>query len=118
MLFRSATSAGAWSITLAWDAPTKNADGTPLTDLQGYRVYMHTAPIPDNKGNATLIAEVPAGQDMMVVDTGAPAGVYYWRVSAIDTSGNESALSNEESRDLSDLMPPEPVRVRIEGVTR
>jgi hypothetical protein len=28
--------------TLTWDAPTTNADGTPLTDLAGYRIYYGT----------------------------------------------------------------------------
>ena len=27
------------SVTLAWDAPTTNLDGTPLTALAGYKVY-------------------------------------------------------------------------------
>ena len=27
------------SVTLSWDSPTTNEDGTPLTDLGGYRVY-------------------------------------------------------------------------------
>jgi ABC-type glycerol-3-phosphate transport system substrate-binding protein len=31
------------SATLTWDAPTTNVDGTPLTDLAGYKVYYGTA---------------------------------------------------------------------------
>ncbi|UCE70748.1 MAG: fibronectin type III domain-containing protein, partial [Nitrospiraceae bacterium] len=27
------------SVTLSWDAPTTNLDGTPLTYLAGYKVY-------------------------------------------------------------------------------
>ena len=29
----------AQNTTLTWDAPTTNADGTPLTDLKGYKVF-------------------------------------------------------------------------------
>ena len=29
---------------LSWDAPEQNADGSPLTDLAGYRVYWGTSP--------------------------------------------------------------------------
>ena len=29
-------------VTLSWDPPTTNADGTPLTDLAGYKVYYGT----------------------------------------------------------------------------
>jgi hypothetical protein len=28
--------------TLSWDPPTTNVDGTPLTDLAGYKVYYGT----------------------------------------------------------------------------
>jgi ABC-type glycerol-3-phosphate transport system substrate-binding protein len=31
------------SATLTWDAPTTNVDGTPLTDLAGYKVYYGTS---------------------------------------------------------------------------
>ncbi|MFQ5610302.1 MAG: putative Ig domain-containing protein, partial [Woeseiaceae bacterium] len=27
------------SVTVSWTAPTLNADGTPLVDLAGYRIY-------------------------------------------------------------------------------
>ena len=45
-----ALNAEAASVTLAWTEPTTNADGTRLTDLAGYRVYLGTAvppPCPD-----------------------------------------------------------------------
>lgn len=29
------------SVTLNWQAPTENTDGTPLTDLAGFRIYAH-----------------------------------------------------------------------------
>ena len=35
--------ADAAQIKLAWDPPTKNADGTPLTDLSGYKIYWGTS---------------------------------------------------------------------------
>ncbi len=36
---KQAVTAFAGTITLAWDAPTTNTDGTPLTDLAGYKIY-------------------------------------------------------------------------------
>ena len=39
----NASSAFAGTATLSWDAPTTNADGTPLTDLAGYKVYYGTS---------------------------------------------------------------------------
>ena len=35
----NASSAFSGTATPSWDAPTTNADGTPLTDLAGYKVY-------------------------------------------------------------------------------
>src|SRR5262245_28486086 len=37
-----AGSVNAASVTLNWTAPTTNADGTALTDLSGYRIYLAT----------------------------------------------------------------------------
>src|SRR4030042_1896878 len=54
-LFLLVGSAFAVDFTLSWDAPTTNADGTPLTDLAGYKVYYGTASgtygTPINVGN-------------------------------------------------------------------
>jgi hypothetical protein len=38
---------------LSWDAPTTNADGTPLTDLTGYKIYSGTG-----TGNYTQTIDV------------------------------------------------------------
>jgi len=32
------------SVSLSWSAPAQNADGTPLQDLAGYRIYYSQAP--------------------------------------------------------------------------
>ena len=42
-LVASAPSVDAASVTLSWTAPTTNADGTALTDLSGYRIYLATS---------------------------------------------------------------------------
>lgn len=78
--------------TLTWDAPTTNTDGTPLTDLAGYKVYwgvvsgVYTA----NKdvGNVT---SVNIAQTMALT----PRGNYCFAVTAYDVELNESAYSNE-----------------------
>src|SRR5689334_159450 len=31
------------SVSLTWNAPTTNADGSPLTDLSSYRIYLGTS---------------------------------------------------------------------------
>ncbi len=78
------------SVTLTWDAPTTNADGTPLTDLAGYKIYYRTSsgsygtPIDVSYENATNYT----------VDS-LSSGTWCFVVTAYDTSLNESDYSNE-----------------------
>lgn len=58
------------AVTLAWDAPTENANGTPLTDLAGYKVfYRYTKEALDGTENGTVGYE-PPGQETVY---GSPA---------------------------------------------
>ncbi len=83
---------GSSGVTLRWVAPTTNTDETPLTDLAGYIVYYGTfsGNYPDsvNVGNVTEISRNPS------------SGKWCFAVTAFDTSGNESDLSNEECIDI------------------
>jgi hypothetical protein len=84
------------SVTIAWDAPTTNADGTPLTDLAGYRIYFGTAS-PLTVDNST---SVDAGNVTEFRVTGLEAGTYYFAVSAVDSNGNASSFSDEVSAEV------------------
>jgi hypothetical protein len=77
------------AMTLNWVAPTENVDGTPLTDLQSYRVYYGTSS--RNYGDAVPVADPTASS----VEITAPSGDYYVAMTALDAEGNESAYSNE-----------------------
>ncbi len=85
------TAGNGGTINLAWDAPTTNVDGTPLTDLAGYKVYVGTAPgtygTSGNVGNVTtyILSGLTSGQ------------TYYIAVTAYDSDNNESDYSNEVS---------------------
>jgi len=94
------------SVTVAWDQTTTNADGTPCTDLAGYKIYYDT----DGSGapyNGTGITEgdspisVPVASladptNPQFVLSGLGSGItYYITVTSYDTSGNESGYSNE-----------------------
>jgi len=74
--------------TLSWDAPTANADGTPLTDLAGYKIYYGTSP-------GVYSAIVDAGNSTTYVVKNLTRGTYYFTVTAYNTSGNESSFSGE-----------------------
>ena len=84
--------------TLAWDAPTSNANGSPVTDLAGYKIYYGTVPgnytASINVGNVTSVP-------VTTLSSAVPApGLYYIAVTAYDTVGNESAYSNEIIKSL------------------
>ena len=90
--------ADAASVGLNWTAPTTNANGTPLKDLAGYRVYLGTAAPtcpggPFHSVSSSTSAPAP-GQTVSRRVTGlTAAATYFVRVTAVDTSGNESACS-------------------------
>lgn len=74
---------------LGWIAPTENVDGTPLTDLAGFKVYYGSSSRTYDDSTAMLPA------DQLQIELALPAGEYYFAVTAIDDEGNESAYSNE-----------------------
>ena len=97
------------SIPLAWMAPTTNADGSPLTDLAGYKLHYDTTGRGQNASYVyanTIDIGMPscsavAGGTECHYDTpdfgGAPGTSYYLTVTGYDKASppNESAYSNE-----------------------
>ncbi len=82
------TSIQTQDVTLSWDAPTTNADGTPLTDLAGYRVYF-------GQGSGKYRYKNDVGNVRVCTIGGLTSGTWCFVVTAYDTSGNESDYSNE-----------------------
>lgn len=82
----------AGSLTLSWAPPMQNADGTPLTDLAGYRIRWGT----QSGDHPNLKVVDNSGVSNFVIEGLAP-GNYFFTVSAVDTSNNESQASNEAS---------------------
>ena len=84
------------SATLSWTAPTSRVDGSPLTNLAGYRifygrmsgVYDYEIAI-DNPGVATYVVE-----DLV-------SGDWFFTLAAYDADGLESDRSNEVVREIS-----------------
>jgi hypothetical protein len=77
----------AWPLrtfTLAWAPPTQNIDGTALTDLQGYYIYVGDAP------DAMLpLYYMTAASPTIVLGYNGP-GLRYFAVSAVNWDGIES----------------------------
>lgn len=76
------------SATVIWNAPTTNADGTPLTDLAGFRVLYGTDP---NQLAQTL--EIPGAQQRSVSVEDLQPATYYFAVKAYTASAQESPAS-------------------------
>lgn len=81
------------SATLSWTPPTRNADGSTLRNLAGYRIVYGTS---RNALNRTIEVKNP-GISTYVVENLSP-GTYYFGVKAFTSSGTESALSNIASK--------------------
>ena len=80
------------TVTLSWQPPTENADGTQLVDLKGYKVHYGSA----SKSYSEVIQVANSGLTTYVVDN-LQAGTYYFAVTAYNSAGGESALSGEVS---------------------
>lgn len=87
------TQVGAGQATVSWTAPTTNTDGSPLTNLAGYKVLYGTSA--ENLNQQIQIAN--AGISTHVVDN-LNAGTYYFGVKAYNSSGLDSDLSNIVSK--------------------
>jgi hypothetical protein len=95
-----ATNSQAANVNLSW-SPSTDAD------LAGYSVYYGTA-------SRTYGTPVNVGLVSAYTLTGFNAGTYYFAVTAYDSSGNESAFSNEASRTITST--PDTTAPVISGV--
>jgi Fibronectin type III domain len=78
-------------IHLSWELPTTKADGTPSTDIAGYKVYYGLT------SRAYDFIKTVSNQTTYAVSGLEPGRTYYFAVTAYDASGNESDLSAEVS---------------------
>jgi hypothetical protein len=77
------------TMSLSWIAPSENVDGSPLTDLSGYRVYY--GEVSRNYPDMTEVSDPNTTNTSIAL----PSGDYYVVMTALDEEGNESAYSNE-----------------------
>ena len=83
----------AGSATVRWQANTE-------PDLQEYRVYTGTS-------SRTYGTPVPVGKVTSYTINDLEEGItYYFAVTAVDTSGNESGFSQEVSKTIPDIHAP------------
>lgn len=82
------------SVNLAWQPPAENEDGSPLTDLSGYRIYYGSF---SRDYNDSIVVN---DADATEWDVELTSGEYYIAMTAFDVQGNESAYSNEIVRSI------------------
>lgn len=77
---------GSDSFTVSWVPPTKNTDGSTLTDLKGYKVYYSTSQAMSNNQRIDVVS--PASN--VVIGPGLAPATYWVVVSAYNVAGVES----------------------------
>lgn len=83
------------SATLSWQAPSTRTDGSPLTNLAGYRIRYGTS-----AGNYPNLIGIPNGGLTSAVIENLPPSTYYFVISAYDTTGAESVNSSPVSKTI------------------
>lgn len=78
---------------LVWEPPTENTDGSPLTNLAGYRIVYGSSA----QRLTQTIQLTNAGLSAYVVENLAP-GTYYFAIRAYASNGAESSDSNVVAR--------------------
>lgn len=79
--------------TLTWTAPTTNVDGTPITDLGGYKLYWSSVSGVYDGTKVKDVGNVLTANTLTSV--GVLKGNWCFVITAYDTTGNESDFSNE-----------------------
>jgi hypothetical protein len=97
LVLLTAVSARAATVTLDWEAVTRNADATPIADLAGYRVFLATYSLQSmTTGQAMAsgtVTKVAAGNALTRAVTLNEGTTYYFRLTALDNAGNQSGFS-------------------------
>ena len=81
------------SATLTWSAPTRNRDGSALTDLSGFRILYGT-----NAGALTQSVQINNPSVSTYVVENLSAGTWYFSLRALSASGQSSIPTNVVSR--------------------
>jgi len=83
---------GPGRIALHWNAPTRNTDDTAIEDLAGYRIRYGTS-----SGVYTQSVEIGIATTTTIQNL-TSGTIYFFTVSALNSSGEESDPSNEASK--------------------
>ena len=84
------------SAKLSWLAPSQNTDGTPLTDISGYHVYVGNDP-----NSLATVLDVADGSATSYTVNKLTPGTWYFAISAYTNDGVEGELSSVGSKTIA-----------------
>jgi hypothetical protein len=84
------------NVSLSWQAPTQNTNGSALENLGGYIIHYGTA----SKQYTSQITITNPGSTSYVVES-LPAGTYYFSMTATTSAGVQSGPSAEAHTTIS-----------------
>jgi len=81
-------------VTLSWRPPTENTDGSELTDLTGFKVYYG-----ESENELTQTISIDSATTLAkVIENLTIEKTYYFAVTAVNSLGIESEMSNITSK--------------------
>ncbi|MFQ6021395.1 MAG: fibronectin type III domain-containing protein [Acidiferrobacterales bacterium] len=83
------------SVTLRWQPPTRNTDGSKLTDLAGYKIYYGTS-----KEYYQRVIDIKDPTITQYTINHLPPYTYYFVIIAYNRAGAESHYSNVGSKTI------------------
>jgi hypothetical protein len=101
---------GSGTATVNWTKPTKNTDGSTLTDLSGFKVVYGTSSSSLNQSKSITGASATSTS---IGSLGA--GTWYFAVRAVNTAGNESANSNVGSKTITAATAAKTLNITVSG---
>ena len=87
---------GAASATLSWEPPTENEDGSPLTDLAGFKIYYGNSP-----DALTQAINITDSTTLTYIVASLTPGTWFFAIAALSASGAESAQSVAVSKTVT-----------------
>jgi hypothetical protein len=89
---------------LTWTPPTTNTDGTPLTNLAGYKIYWGTSAT----GTLPNVQSINTPASVTHTVTGLAANTWYFAITSVNSAATESAQSNRGSKITTNCSTPNP----------
>jgi hypothetical protein len=86
------SSGGTAAVTLTWQPPTQNSNGTPLNNLDGYKLYYG-----QTAGSLSNVVEISNPSTTSYSVQNLAPGTYYFAVASFNSTGIQSSLSSEVS---------------------